>query len=346
MVKAEKLEVIEEMILDKKVINTKQENKQTISGLDINEIIKKAQGFYSKNEQGLAGKISLGTSIIRPSKDSDFIMWEGGDFWSELTKLRGIPWGRFIMVAGRPDSGKSSLAAQFMSYTQKQEHFVILLDSEQKFQKKRYDEQMGGDSSKLLVVDTNSIIDGCKGVAYLVRTIKEQSATAKILIVFDSLGAAINSSENNEENEDMSRQPGAAAKELTWCYKKWARLINQYQNRDTGEHTISVLAINQVYAQIGFMKSGYKTKGGDAPEYMSSIIIMLNKKKDLTKIKNGKKIKYGILSRAKVSKNHMFDGSDCLAEADIVISATGVELAEEVKKKDTDVQGWEDGSEE
>ncbi len=94
------------------------------------------------------------------------------------------------------------------------------------------------------------------------------------------------------------------------------------------------------------MKSGYKTKGGDAPEYMSSIIIMLNKKKDLTKIKNGKKIKYGILSRAKVSKNHMFDGSDCLAEADIVISATGVELAEEVKKKDTDVQGWEDGSEE
>ena len=78
-----------------------------------------------------------------------------------------------------------------------------MLDTENKFQARRYDEQMGGNSKNLLIVDTNSIIDGTKGVAYLVRSIKEQSKNAKILIVFDSIGAALNSSESDEDNEDI-----------------------------------------------------------------------------------------------------------------------------------------------
>lgn len=332
--------------MSKNNINSENKTMNTISGLDINDIVKKAQSLYNKGEKGLSRQLSTGSSIIRPEKDSDFILWEGNNFWFELTGLKGIPFGRIAQCAGRPNAGKSSLAGQFMSFAQKQGHFVILWDSEQKFQIKRYDEQMGGKSDQLLVVDTNSIIDGCKGVAYLVRTIKEQSANAKILIVFDSIGAAINSSENNEDNEDMSRQPGAAAKEITWCFKKFSRLINQYQNRETGEHSIAVLAINQVYAQIGMMTSGYKEKGGSGLEYMSSIILVLNRKKDLSRVRNGKKIKYGIISRAQVRKNHLFNGADHVAEMDIVVSASGISLAEDIKKKETDIEGWDDNSEE
>ena len=322
-------------------VNTTLSEKNLISGLDINDIVKKAQSLYDKGEKGLSRQLATGTSIVRPSKDSDFILWEGGDFWFELTRLKGLPFGKITQCAGRPDSGKSTLAGQFMSYAQKQGYFVILWDAEQKFQVKRYDEQMGGKSKSLLVVDTNSIIDGCKGVAYLVRTIKEQSADAKILIVFDSIGAAINSSEKNEDNEDMSRQPGAAAKEINWCMKKFSRLINQYQNRDTGEHSIAIFCVNQVYAKIGFMMSGFQTKGGEGVTYSSSIILMLSRKKELTRVKSGKKIKYGIVSKAKVAKNHLFDGLDCLSETDIVVSASGIELAESVKKKETDIEGWD-----
>lgn len=328
-------------IAAKIVEETSLKTNHIVAGLNIHDIVKKAQESYGKGEKGLSRQLSTGSSIIRPSKDSDFVLWEDGNFWNELTGLKGLPFGRIVQCAGRPDSGKSTMAAQFMSYAQKQGYFVILFDAEQKFQAKRYDEHMGGDSSKLLIVDTNSIIDGTKGVAYLVKTIKDQSEDAKILIVFDSIGAAINSSENNEDNEDMSRQPGAAAKEITWSIKKFSRLINQYQNRETGEHTIGVFAINQVYAKIGFMQSGYKEKGGDGITYMSSIILQMSRKKELTKIKSAKKIKFGILSRVKVSKNHMFSGQECLSEMEVVVNAEGISLAEDVKKKVTDVEGWD-----
>ena len=327
------------VVKDKPIVEEKKQS--LVAGLDINQIVKKAQEFYGK-DKGLAKQIATGKSIVRPTKDDDFILWQGGDFWFELTKVKGIPFGRFIEIAGLADVGKSTLGSQFMVYAQKQGYFVILADTEQKFQSTRYDEQMGGNSSNLLIVDSNSIINVCKGVAYLVKTIKEQNKDAKILIVLDSLGAGLNSSEQEDTSEDMSRQPGATAKEITWCFKKWARLINEYQNRETGEHSISVLVINQVYAKIGFMQSGYKSKGGSSIEYMPSLRLMLSKKKELTRIKGGKKLKYGIVSRVKIVKNHLFDGSDSLAEADVVVSASGIELMENIKKKDADVEGWDE----
>lgn len=312
--------------------------------IDINKIVDKARSFYTKNEKGLARQLSSGTNLVRPSKDSDFVLWQGSDYWSKLTNLRGLPFGKIIQISGKPDSGKSSTAACFMASAQASGYYVILWDAEQKFQATRFDKQMGGDSKNLLIVDTNSIEDGAIGVAHFVNAIKEEDKNAKILIVYDSVGASLTKSENaSQEDESMSKQPAVQAKEINWAIKKFNRLINQYQNRDTGEYTIAVLVINQVYAQL--MVPGYKEKGGDGLFYLSSIIIQLTRKKDLTKVKSGNKIKYGIVSRAKVRKNHLFDGEECLAEMDIVVSASGIQSAEEVKKKETDVEGWNNADE-
>src|SRR5271165_1077486 len=94
--------------------NTVEKNdtttKNLIAGLDINDIVKKAQSLYDKGEKGLSRQLATGTSIVRPSKDSDFILWQGGDFWFELTRLKGLPFGKITQCAGRPDSGKSTLA--------------------------------------------------------------------------------------------------------------------------------------------------------------------------------------------------------------------------------------------
>lgn len=321
-----------------------QESNTIKSKIDIDKIVDKARSFYSKNEKGLSRQLASGTSIVRPSKDSDFVLWRGSDYWFQLTNLRGIPFGKIIQISGKPDSGKSSTAACFMASAQNSGYYVILWDAEQKFQATRYDTQMGGRSNELLVVDTNSIEDGTIGVAHLVNAIKDQDKNAKILIVYDSVGASLTKSEKaSEEDESMSKQPAVQAKEINWSIKKFNRLINQYQNRETGEHSIAVLVINQVYAQL--LTPGYKEKGGDGLFYLSSVIVQLTRKKDLTKVKAGKKIKYGIVSRAKVRKNHLFDGQECLSEMDIVVSASGIEAADEVKKKETDVEGWNNADE-
>jgi hypothetical protein len=46
------------------------------------------------------------------------------------------------------------------------------------------------------------------------------------------------------------------------------------------------------------------------------------------------------VSRAKVRKNHLFDGEECIAEMDLVVSAEGIQLAQDVKSK-SDITGWD-----
>jgi hypothetical protein len=163
----------------------------------------------------------------------------------------------------------------------------------------------------------------------------------KILIVWDSVGASLNSTEDKEDDEDFSQQPGVSAKENSYAIKKFNKLANKYINNETGEASIATLIINQTYASIGMGAPTQIEKGGNEIYYLSSIIIQLSRKKDLNRVKGGDSYKYGIVSRAKVKKNHLFEGDECISELDLVISADGVHLAKDVKNFD-DIKGWED----
>lgn len=312
-----------------------------IKPIDINAIVKKAREVYGKKEQGLARQISTGKSISRPTKESDFVVWNQGDHWKQLTHMLGIPYGRIIQIAGKPDSGKSTHAAVFMACAQKQGDVVILWDSERKFDATRFDSKMGGKSEDLLIVDTNNILNGAKAVAHLVNATKEVNPKAKILIVWDSVGASINSSEDQDDSEDFSRQPGISAKETSYAIRKFNKLANKYIDRDTGEETVGILVLNQTYSSIGMGAPTQIERGGTELTYLSSVILQLSRKKDLTRIKGGDKYKFGILSRCKVRKNHLFDSNECISELDIVVSADGIHLAKDLKTKE-DITGWDE----
>lgn len=315
--------------------------KSVAMTLDIDKLIKKAQESYDKNEKGLASQLSTGKTITQPDKDEDFIIWQGGDHWQKLTQLKGLAFGRIFQISGKPDSGKSTHAMAFMKDAQNQGVLVILWDSERKFGRVRYDTKIGGKSDSLLVVNTNKIIDGARAVAHLVNTAKEMNPDIKILIVWDSVGASLNSTEDDEEEgEDYSRQPGVSAKENAYAIRKFNKLINKHMDKITGKHTIAILIINQVYQNIGSV--GQTEKGGTEIYYLSSVIIQLTRKGDLNRVKQGEKYKYGITTRAKVKKNHLFDGDECVAELDLVVSAEGIHLAKDVKNFD-DIKAENDG---
>lgn len=329
-------------------VDSKIENKSDIKTkkkftFDVNKIVEKTRALYGKKEKGFAEQIvTTGTEVAIKDKDSNFVVWSTGDHWKQLTHLKGLPYGRICQISGKPDSGKSSHAMLFMKEAQDQGVAVILWDAEKKFSVARYDNKMGGDSSNLLRVNTNNIIDGAKAVANFVKAIKEEDPNQKILIVWDSVGASINSTEDNEDDEDFSKQPGVTAKEIAWAIRKFNKLLNSYINKETGEETIAVLVVNQTYANIGSV--GQTEKGGGELYYLSSVIIQLSRKQDLTRVKQGEKYKYGIVTRAKVKKNHLFDGNECISEMDLVVSADGIALAKEVKKN-ADIKGWDETEE-
>ena len=159
------------------------------------------------------------------------------------------------------------------------------------------------------------------------------------------VGASLNSTEDKDDGtEDFSQQPGVSAKENSYAIKKFNKLANNYINSETGEASIATLIINQTYASIGMGAPTQIEKGGNEIYYLSSIIIQLSRKKDLNRVKGGDSYKYGIISRAKVKKNHLFEGDECISELDLVISADGVHLAKDIKNFD-DIKGWDDEAE-
>jgi RecA/RadA recombinase len=310
--------------------------------IDINELVAKAAGRFDKKKANIAARMRRGDEIILSQNPEDYISSPEIDkFWKPLTGILGIPYGRIVQIAGKPDSGKSTAAMLTMKAAQEQGATVILWDSEGKFDSTRYRERMGGDPSDIPVAPSRNILEGVQQVVAYVKALKEMEPDQKILIVWDSVGASINSAED-EENDDYSKQPGVTAKEVSWGIRRFNQLIEKFRDAN-GNYTIAVLCINQVYANIGSV--GFKQKGGSELEYLSSLILEMSRKATLTRTRNKQKIKYGITTVARVKKNHLFGGDDCVAELDLVVSAGGIELANETKQKAPDLEGLEESDE-
>lgn len=308
---------------------------------DIADLVKKAQGrFGGKSGVKISSGMTTGDNIILSSNPDDYIVSpQISQFWKPLTGVIGGPYGRIFQFAGKPDSGKSTAAMLFMKAAQDQGSLVILWDAEGKFDSTRFRDRMNGDPSQVLIASSRNILDGVKQVVAYVKTVKDHDPDQKIFIVWDSVGASINSAED-EENDDYSKQPGVTAKEVSWGIRRFNQLMERYRD-DSGGYSISILCVNQVYANIGSV--GTKQKGGSELEYLSSLIIEMTRKSVLTRTKNKQKIKYGIETIARVKKNHLFGGDDCVAELVLIVNSSGIELASNVKSsQDDDLEADED----
>ena len=297
--------------------------------LDINELVDRAKGRFDKKKSPISARMKTGDQIKLSTNPEDYICsQEIEDVWVPLTGIPGIAFGRIFQVAGKPDSGKSTLAALVMKAAQQQNVLVVLWDAEGKFDSIRFKEKMGGDPSQIAVAPSRNILEGVQQVVAYVKAAKEMNPDQRILVVWDSVGASINSAED-EENDDYSKQPGVTAKEVSWGIRRFNQLMEKFRDAE-GNYTIAILCINQVYANIGSV--GFKQKGGAELEYLSSLILEMSRKATLTRTKNKQKVKYGITSVARVKKNHLFGGEDCVAELDLFVSAKGIDLADKAKK--------------
>jgi RecA/RadA recombinase len=310
------------------------EVKSLKSVLDINSIVSKVQSSFGK-DKGRAGEICKGSEIVYPTRDDEFVCWKNSP-WQELTSIKGVPFGKVVQIAGQPDSGKSTHAMQFMKNAQDQGGIVIILwDSENKFSARRFSENFGGNPDQLIEITSKMILEGGDTVERTIHKVKEAAPDAKILLVWDSVGGTLAANEDVEINKDGSLEGGldqgkqlaAAAKENGQVLRAFIRLMEKYKDREKGEETIAILLINQTYANIGSV--GQKQSGGQKVEFYSSLILQLTRKGNIEWTRDGNKRKVGIISRARVVKNHLFDGLECIAEMELAIVAGGIQAAGE-----------------
>lgn len=290
--------------------------------IDVTKIVTDMQKLYSKDKK-IQSIITTGDSVKTDYTDADVVPLPKGHPLRTLIGLPGIPFNKIAQVAGKADSGKSTWAGEIMAAAQAAGIQVILWDSEDKMDANRFKDHFKGNPSEILMVKTNEILKGGELVRRYITAVKEQDPKAKILLVWDSVGGSQSRSHAERElDSEKHAQPGQDAKENGSIMKMIVALINKYPD------SIAVYMANQTYAKIGFMMKGDAASGGAKIEYHSSLIIFLKRIKVLTKTVKGALTKYGIVSRATVTKNHLSQGKTSVHQLDFQVTAEGAKLIE------------------
>lgn len=281
------------------------------------DIAKKVKALYKPTDKN-SDIIATGATLKRPTKPEDFILAPKNHPFCKLTGLLGLPYDTIVQVAGAYDSGKSTLAGELMAEAQRQGAYVVLGDSEKKFDQVRYDKHFKGNSVDLMVVQSTMIRKLAGGMFKYVKSIKEADPTAKILLVHDSIGGSVSKARlEHEIDSDKGVQPGSEAVENSDYMKHIVALMDRYPG------SIVLVIINQMTDRIGFGMKGQSRSGGHKISFHSSLIIEMKKIKTITKIVNKVKMKTGIITRAKVDKNHLSTSENSVAEMNILVTAQG-----------------------
>ena len=280
------------------------------------DIAKKTQALYAPKDKN-RNIIATGSNLKRPTNDEDFVVAPEDHPWRALTGLKGIPFDIITQVAGAPDSGKSTIAGQFMAWAQKQGIYVILWDVEKKFDKVRFETHFGGNASEINIVATTIIRKGAGAVFKYVNTIIEADKNAKILVIHDSVGGSVSRARAEREMDDeKNAQPGSEAVENSDYMRHVVATMDKYEGR------LALMLINQMTMKIGPMP-GKSRSGGEKISFHSSMIIEMTRVQDLTKVSKGAKVKTGIISRAKIAKNHLSQTENSVHEMRVMVDAKG-----------------------
>lgn len=289
--------------------------------INVNQIVKDMQKLYSKDKK-VSSIICTAASVRSEYTEKDVIPMPPGHPLRQIMGLIGIPFNKIIQVAGKADAGKSTLAAEAMVAAQASGAQVILWDSEDKADSARLT-NMGGKPEEILLIKTNEILKGAELARKFITAVKDQDEDAKILFVWDSVGGSQSRSHAERElDSEKHAQPGQDAKENASVMKMLVSLINKYPD------SIAVYLANQTYDKIGFMQQGQAASGGAKIEYHSSLIVFLKRIKTLTRQIKGVTNKYGIVTRATVTKNHLSQSETSIHQLDFTVTAAGTEVTE------------------
>ncbi len=254
--------------------------------------------------EAIAGKDGVSEAIAMSSEavigHIHKVVTTGSVAIDKLTGIGGLPFGRLVEVAGKEQSGKTTLAQQVASNTQKMGGVVGLFDAEEKWDR-RYAEMCNVDLTKCMVIQPAKLA-GNKTIESGIEAIDEAANTwmtkgyagkTPLTPIWDSIAAT----PTGAELEDMkSKQPGVAAKEL----RRAMRVLTSKAARAGA----LLLFINQTYEKIGAFGFGPKTAtyGGGGLRYHATLRLELVRTGQL---KHSSGLILGIEGEARLTKSSL-----------------------------------------
>ena len=215
--------------------------------------------------------------------------------WQELTGVRGIPFGHVTTIQGKQDSGKTTVAMHGMVEAQNQGFNVVLIDTEHKFNMKRF-ANMGGDVTNVLPVKAYSLEEGFDAVDRLMEHYEKVTPGVPVFFLWDSLGMTPTEEEMNGDARKIT--VASAAKVIK---KNIRRQVAKFNKANA-----AMVFINHIYDNINAM-FGNSTKGygGNGAYFASVLVLEVQRIGDWYSTVNKKKKVHGLKAGIKCTKNHL-----------------------------------------
>lgn len=183
----------------------------------------------------------------------------------------GIPRGRLTILHGPEGSGKTTLALHLVAEAQRQDGVVLYIDKEYKLDPE-YARKIGVDTKRLLISQPPYLEKAYETIATVVEFARrrrlESGVSVPILVVLDSMNAAIAKADYEGDWDDQSM--AAAARVHSRLLPK---LIPAVSRED-----VSLLFISQNREKLNVTWGDKNdTAGGKAPKYYASLIMEIRR---------------------------------------------------------------------
>lgn len=189
----------------------------------------------------------------------------------------------------------TSLAMEAMIQAQKLGWYVVLIDSEFKFNFDRF-KSMGGDVTQVMHVEAPTLEVCFDRMEKSIDRMRVRDPEARILFLWDSLG--FTPTQQEMDGGSAGQAPAAAARVIK---RNLRRLMSKIHSQ-----RVCVLVVNHVYSKIGVISFGDTTVGygGGGAYYAAVMVIEVKKIGTLRRQINGEKFEY-LRVQLKLRKNHL-----------------------------------------
>lgn len=238
--------------------------------------------------------IGTGSDLSVVSNDpADYVVMP--DWWKENYGVLGLQFGRIVQIAGKPDSGKTSLCIEAMRRAQEQGYGVVYVETEGKTSPQ--DLEGAGIDPKGIMLVKNSITERAFDAGFLLwDKFFEKYPKDKLLFVFDSYGNTVSMrDESIQLSKDGPKVGGASKINRLGLNKIIAKLVGK-------KEPVAVLFVNYTYNNLG--SPGRTNAGGDALNFFNMIAIQSSRKAWVKGKSNGVDVRKGAIVKWDTYKNH------------------------------------------
>lgn len=233
--------------------------------LDIKELVKDIDATILEDELNsaeISGFYDTGSYLLNAGFSGNF---DGG-----------VPSNKITVFAGEEATGKTFFVLNILhSFLKKYPNGIVVYNDTESAVTKDIFESHGIDSSKIMVVEPETIEDFRKYAIQILSKYKETPKEERppMIIVLDSLGNLGSRKEMLEGEKDSGVQDMTKAKVIRSTF----RILNL---RYLAKLDVPLFITNHLYTSVGSFITKAEMGGGGGIKYNASSIVFLSKKKD------------------------------------------------------------------